>query len=255
MISNNNNNNNNENPLVSLFFNILIPVIILKNGDSWIGKILNHLNENDWIYRSMKNVNVTSFIFLIALIFPVAYFIYDFIKRKNINLISILGFVNILLTGGIGVFGGKYGLSKNWFILKEGMMPTLIGLVLIIFRKYKQQSFNSFLLNDIIFDNDKIKNFISKENKTRYDEIVKMAGHHLIAGFFISSIIQFILASLIVVSNPGEPSFNQEVSTMTWVSYIAVLVPTMLIVGRGYFLLISGIEKISGLNKEDFLKS
>ena len=70
-----------------------------------------------------------------------------------------------------------------------------------------------------------------------------------------SSIIQFTLASLIVVSSPGEPSFNKEVSTMTWVSYIAVLLPTMLIVGKGYLGLISGIEKVSSLKKEEFLKS
>jgi hypothetical protein len=42
---------------------------------------------------------------------------------------------------------------------------------------------------------------------------------------------------------------------MTWVSYIAVLLPTMLIVGKGYLGLISDIEKITGLKKEEFLKS
>ena len=72
--------------------------------------------------------------------------------------------------------------------------------------------------------------------------------------FFISCIIQFILASLIVVSNPGEPSFNEEVSTMTWVSYLAVLIPTILIVGKGYWGLILGIED-HRFKKEEFLRS
>ena len=66
--------------------------------------------------------------FFIALLFPVAYFIYDFFKRKNVNVISILGFINVLLTGGIGIFGAKFGLSKNWFIFKEGFLPLFIGL-------------------------------------------------------------------------------------------------------------------------------
>ena len=57
--------------------------------------------------------------FFIALLFPVAYFIYDFFKRKTVNVISILGFINVLLTGGIGIFGERFGLSKNWFIIKE----------------------------------------------------------------------------------------------------------------------------------------
>ena len=57
------------------------------------------------------------------------------------------------------------------------------------------------------------------------------------------------------MSNPGEPSFNEEVSTMTWVSYLAVLIPTILIVGKGYWGLILGIENITGLKKEGFLRS
>ena len=88
-----------------------------------------------------------------------------------------------------------------------------------------------------------------------FEIIIRNAGNHFIFGLFISSIIQFFLASMIVVSDPGESSFNEQVATMTWVSYLAVLVPTILIVGKGYWELIAGMEKITGLKKEDFLKA
>jgi len=42
---------------------------------------------------------------------------------------------------------------------------------------------------------------------------------------------------------------------MTWVSFLAVFVITLSIVGKGYLGLISGIEKITGLKREDFLKT
>ena len=58
-----------------------------------------------------------------------------------------------------------------------------------------------------------------------------------------------------MTDNPGDSSFNEQVSTMTWVSYIAVLGPTIIIVGKGCLNLINGIERITGLKKEDFLKS
>jgi hypothetical protein len=135
------------------------------------------------------------------------------------------------------------------------MLPIIIALVLIIMSKYRQSSFNNILLNEVLFDNDKIRISIKEDMQYEFEYIVRKAGYYLIGGFFISSIIQFTLAYLIVVSNPGESSFNKEVSTMTWVSYIAVLLPTMLIVGKGYLGLISDIEKITGLKKEDFLKS
>ena len=122
-------------------------------------------------------------------------------------------------------------------------------------KKYRQSEFNNILLNETLFDNDKIRISITQEMQYQFENIVRKAGYYLIAGFFISSFIQFILASLIVVSNPGESTFNEEVSTMTWISFVAVLLPTMLIVGKGYLGLISGLEKITSLKKEDFLKS
>ena len=192
--------------------------------------------------------------FFIALLFPVAYFIYDFFKRKNVNVISILGFINVLLTGGIGIFGERFGLSKNWFIIKEGALPSFIGLGLIILRRLRKNLFNKILLNDIIFDNHKINSAIKYEEQNEFENIVYSAGSHFIAGLFMSSIIQFILASLIVTSNPGESSFNAQVATMTWVSFLAVFVITMSVVGKGYLGLISGVEKITGLKREDFLK-
>ena len=243
---------NNENPLYSLCFNILIPVMILRNGNKWVDRILIYFQGSDPVYEAENIYDSSPIVFFIALLFPVIYFLYDYLNRKNKNLISVLGFVNILLTGGIGVFGAKFALSKNWFILKEALLPFLIGLVFMIMSKYRQSSFNKILLNDALFDNHKISISIKDEMRNEFEKIVKRAGYYFTSGFFISCIIQFILASLIVVSNPGEPSFNKEVSTMTWVSYIAVLLPTMLVVGKGYWGLISGIEKITGLKKEDF---
>ena len=243
-----------ESPLTSICFNIFIPVLILKNGDNWIHKILQLFDIAELPLQVLDTINFSSIAFLIALIFPVAYFIYDFFKRKNVNIISILGFINVLLTGGIGIFGERFGLSKNWFIVKEGALPSFIGLGLIILRKLRKNSFNKILLNDIIFDNHKINSSIKYEEQNEFETIVHRAGSHFIVGLFMSSFIQFILASLIVTSNPGESLFNEQVATMTWVSFLAVFVITMSIVGKGYLGLISGIEKITGLKKEDFLK-
>ena len=243
-----------ENPLISISFNIFIPVLILKNGENWIHKILQLLDIAELPVQFLDTINLSSMAFLIALIFPVGYFIYDFLKRKNVNVISILGFINVLLTGGIGIFGERFGLSKNWFIVKEGALPSFIGLGFIILRKLRKNSFNRILLNDIIFDNDKINSSIQYEKQNEFEIIVHRAGSYFIIGLFMSSFIQLILATLIVTSNPGESSFNEQVATMTWVSFLAVFVITMSVVGKGYLGLISGVEKITGLKKEDFLK-
>ena len=247
-----NKKNKPENPIYSVLFNILIPVLILKNGNKWLGESLGLF---EFFHEWEDHLNYSSMVFAIALIFPIAYFIYDFIKRKNINVISILGFINILLTGGIGVFGSSLGLSKNWFILKEGLLPLVIGFLLFLMSIFKKESFYNIFLNELMFQKDKIKNAIHDNLKSEFDKVLKVTGYYFISGFFISSIIQFFLASVIVVSNPGDLSFNEEVSTMTWVSYIAVLLPTMIILGKGFMGLISGIEKLTGMKKEEFLNA
>ena len=55
-----------------------------------------------------------------------------FIKNSHTNFISILGFVNILLTGLIGILGEKFGISKNWFIIKESIIPLAIGILILV---------------------------------------------------------------------------------------------------------------------------
>ena len=241
-----------EKPLYSVLFNIFIPVLILKNGNRWLDK---YFGDTGNIHKWIDYFDYPSLVFAISLIFPLAYFIYDFITKKNINLISILGFINILLTGGIGVFGSKLGLTKNWFILKEGLLPLVIGLSLFLMSIFKKESFYNIFLNELMFKKDKIINSIDDNFKSEFDKVLKVTGYYFISGFVVSSIIQFILASMIVVSNPGETSFNEEVSTMTWVSYIAVLLPTMIILGKGFMGLISGIEKLTGMKKEEFLNT
>ena len=248
--------NKRENLFLSILCNIMFPVILLKRGRGWIKDyLLSNFENISSPYQIFISENIDSTVFFIAILFPLLFFIFDLFTRKHINVISILGFVNILLNGGIGVFGSSLGLSRKWFIIKEGALPLLIGCILLIMTRYKRDKFNNFILNDAIFDVIKIKKKLDKNLNIQFEQSLKNAGFYFIIGFFISSVIQFILASIIVVSDPGDPLFNEQVSTMTWVSYLAVLVPTMLIIGKGYFQLIKDLESITNLKKEEFLRA
>ena len=67
----------------------------------------------------------------------------------------------------------KFGISKFWFILKEALLPFLIGLVFMIMSKYRQSSLNKILLNDALFDNHKISISIKDEMRNEFEKIVK----------------------------------------------------------------------------------
>ena len=56
---------NKENPILSLFCNILIPVIILKNGNKWINKFLIKYHGEEWAYQNTTIVDSHQLYFLL----------------------------------------------------------------------------------------------------------------------------------------------------------------------------------------------
>ena len=79
-----------ENTFLNLGFNLILPILLLNKGKQWFGSYLETYFEN-----------VAVGVLLLAIAFPVGYFIYDYVKRSKYNLFSILGLISVLLTGGI----------------------------------------------------------------------------------------------------------------------------------------------------------
>lgn len=123
-----------ENLFLNIALNILVPVLLLKKGSTWL--------------PFLTPVQVL----LVALFFPVAYFSYDLYKRRKYNFISILGFVSILLTGGIGLLQ----LNPIWVAIKEAAIPALIGVGILLSNKTKYPLIRTFLYNKEIIEVEKI---------------------------------------------------------------------------------------------------
>jgi len=234
--------NKKENPIISLIFNLVLPVIILKNGNNWIG-----------LDNKILNIETSMLVLIIALSFPSIYFINDFRLKSRANFISILGFVNVLLTGLIGILGEKYGISRNWFIIKESLIPFLIGILVLVSMNSSTPLVKTLIYNSTIFNIDKIElNLIENKNPT-FNSIFNFATYLISGSFFMSSIIQFFLASYIVTVDPGHVEFNDQVGTMTWVSYFVVMVPCLSMFGYAIYKLIKGLKTLTGLKTEEIL--
>ena len=183
----------------------------------------------------------------------------DRIKLNGANLIglNLPNLINVIMSNSRKGLLYKNLLACNNFILNKNKIEEVKTPFTIIAgsNDIMTSKKNSEILNDMLFDNYKIGSSINDERQYEFERIVYKAGSHFIVGLFISSFVQFVLASIIVTANPGEPLFSEQVATMTWVSFLAVFVITLSIVGKGYLGLISGIEKITGLKREDFLKT
>ncbi|MEX0332268.1 MAG: VC0807 family protein [Puniceicoccaceae bacterium] len=219
-----------ENGFYSLLFNILLPVLILTQGD-----------------RLIENA---ASVLVIALAFPVGYFIWDYQRRRKANFISIIGFVSILLTGGVGLMQ----LPRFWFIVKETAIPAIIGLAVIgsLFTRYPL--IRALVYSKEIFDVDQIQEELKQRGNTeKMDKLLQLATVLLSTSFFISAVLNFILASHFVKTEPKvDPAqFNAEVGAMTGWSYVVIALPSMVFIIGILYMVAHGIKKHAGLGMEE----
>ncbi|EDY84909.1 hypothetical protein VDG1235_4543 [Verrucomicrobiia bacterium DG1235] len=220
-----------ENFFVNLVCNLALPIMVLKylSGEDKLGPVAG---------------------LIVALAFPVGYFLYDFAQRRNYNIISIFGFLNILLTGGIGLMEAE----PKWIVLKETAMPLMIGILVLATAKRKNSLLKTFLFNDQIFDVEKIESHVdTPEKKVALESQFKVANWLLVFSFLISAALNYVLAAWIVKSPGGTEGFNQEIATLTWVSWVVITGPTMAILIFALWRLITGLKKLTGLDFEGLL--
>lgn len=213
--------------------------MILKKGEKWFGGFLEATFEN-----------IAVGVLLIAIAFPVGYFIYDLIKRSKFNLVSIIGLISVLLTGLFGVFE----LPVEWFAIKEASLPLIIGIGVVASNYTKNSFCKAILLNPDICKVDKVTNTI-KENhcEVPFEKLIVVCNWIIAGSMLISAAINYVLARMIVTSPTGTQAFNDEVSKMMWVTFLAVLIPSMGLMIYAFFKLFAGIKQMTGLELEDVL--
>jgi hypothetical protein len=228
-----------ENTFLNLGFNILLPIIILDKGKAWFGEHLEPYFEN-----------VSIGVLLIAVAFPVGYFIYDYVKRSKYNIFSILGLISVLLTGGIGILN----IPTEWFAIKEAAIPLLLGVAVVVSLKTPYPLIRTLLYNPEIMNVERVQTAL-KENdaEEKFDKLLTFCTWLLAASFLLSAVLNYILASQIVVSPSGSDAFNSEVSRMMRWSWLVIALPSMGIMMFALFKLMGGIKRMTGLELEQVL--
>lgn len=225
--------NQKENPFVSIAINILIPAFILfyLSNDEYLGSKIG---------------------FVVALSFPFFYGLYDFMQRRKINLIAALGLINVLLTGGIGLLE----IDNHWLAVKEATIPALIGLAVLASVKTRYPLIKTLFYNDLIVDTAKVEHELeARSNKSAFDVLVVRATMILSSSFLVSSVLNYILAKIIVVSAPGSAEYNQELGKLTLMSYPVIVIPSMIVMGFAFWYLYKGIKKLTDLDAEAIFKT
>ncbi len=227
-----------ENPFVSLIFNVVAPVLILEK-------------------LSAKFTPTIALI--VALSLPVGYGIYDYVKTRNKNWMSIFGIVNILFTGGFALMK----LEGIWFAVKEAAFPLVIGIGVLISAFLSKPLITMFIESTQIFNMNIIKERLDLKNTgASYKKLLKNATILFAISFFISSALNYFLAINIFTDlDPSltdiqkEQILNEQVADMTWKGYVVIALPMMFFMLFVMWYFISGLKKLTGLNMEQFMNA
>lgn len=220
-----------ENFLLNIAFNIIIPSLLLMRGKDWLG----------WS---------PSIALLVALAFPSAYFLIDLRSRGKRNFISVIGFISILITGGVGLLQ----LDKGWIAIKEAAVPALFGVAVLASLKTRYPLVRTFLFSPEIFDVELVNRRLEQRNARRaFDNLLVRCTVLLSLSFFLSAFLNFTLAKYFIRSESGTDAFNAEIGRMTLWSWPIIVLPTMAVTMYALFMLMKGIETHTGLRMEDIL--
>jgi hypothetical protein len=226
---------------LDLAFNLVIPVMILQ-------KLSSRFGENGPLIA-----------LVIALSFPLGFGFYDLWVKKKRNLLSILGFINILFTGGFALMG----LTRGWYIGKELMLPTLIGSYVFLTTFRSQPFIELIFFNETVFNMDAIRGKTADDKKRRDLKQLMLVSTYIFAStFLISAIANFFIAQNIFTDIPyiwtateRAAIRNYEIAEMKKWHYIVLLLPSLVMTVILLWHLVSGLTKITGLKMEELMAS
>jgi intracellular septation protein A len=223
--------NPNGNPWLNIGVNVILPSIILirLSDEKYLGPVWG---------------------ILLALAFPISYGLFEYVRARKTNFFSVIGLIGVLLTGGISLFE----LSRGWMVFKETAVPTVMGVAVfasgVLKKPFIRLLFRQFL------DLEKIDHAFTQNQHTGiFEKQLSRSNFFLSGTFFISAVLNYVLAQMILVGEPGTTEFNESLGQMTFLSFPVIALPMMLMF-MGIFLFLSkSIKSHTDLNLEDFVKN
>ncbi|GAJ74451.1 LOW QUALITY PROTEIN: hypothetical protein JCM18905_170 [Vibrio sp. JCM 18905] len=214
-------------PLFEILFNVFIPSFILMkfSGDEHLG---------------------TAMALVVALLFPIIYGGMDLVRNKKFNFISALGFISVLLTGGIGLLE----LDTRW-LAKKPLIPGLIGLAVLGSTFTRYPLMQKLVLNDTVLNLSLINERLKENGQSEAFERCLMSSNYLFASTFaFSSAMNYFLATWIVTSPSGTAAFNEELGKMTLYSYPMIAIPSMLMMFGIFYYIWRQVRTMTSLETE-----
>ncbi len=227
-----------ENPLLSLFVNILLPVMILNKGGQYLTPTQT---------------------LIVALCLPLVYGLQDYVRRGHKNYVSLIGILNILLTGSLALMS----LTGVWFAVKEASLPAVLGLLVFGSAFTRKPAARMMFCNPQVLKMDVIESRLQEREKSpEFNQLLKKTTLWLSASFFLSAIANFVLAYSIfktidttLDADAQLRVLNEQLAQMTWMGYVVIALPLMIFSGVLIFAFLKRVSKMVDLPIDHLLNS
>lgn len=225
-----------ENQFVSLIFNILIPILVMSK-----------MSGTEGMFAVGPKISLG-----LAVSFPLVYGIYSFIKERKVNFISVLGLVSVLLTGIMGMFKE---ISPLWFAVKEAAVPAVIAIVVLISIRMNRNVVKKLLFNEDIMDMEKVHAKLDENGqREQFDTTITKASYWVAFSFVISSLLNFILARIILKGIPGTEIYDKQIAKMMALSFPVIALPCTIILVLVFLYVLKKIKTLTGIEFEEIIK-
>jgi hypothetical protein len=218
--------------LINILCNVVFPLLIMTK-----------LNKAEYLWPIWALV--------IALLLPLCYGLIEWVRTKKTNIFSVVWMVSIMLTGWIGLLQ----IPPAWVAIKEAWIPLLLGIGVFVAIWMWYPVAKVFVLHalDMELINTTLKD--SPAKLTELEKLEQWVSYVFGGSFFISAILNYLLAIRIVTAQPWTEEFTAQIGRMTWLSFPVIALPMMIILMVAVGYLLWRVGKLTGLGIEDLVKS
>lgn len=188
---------------------------------------------------------------VVALIMPIGFGIYCFVKKRGLNFFSILGFVAVVVTGGLGLLN----LSSGWFAAKEAAFPVFLGLAFPLSFYWKKPLVNELLLNPQVINHTALNAALdSGEKQSAFQALLRRASWALAGTMFLSAIANaWMILLFLEGKTPGTEEYIKAIGRQNWVGFLVIGLPMMATLMLLLFWMLGRIQKLTGLDRADLM--
>lgn len=233
-----------ENPLANILINVILPVLALTQLSKDGGKA--------WHIGPEKAM-------ILALVLPLGYGVWHFVKTKKLNLFSAIGIFSVLLTGGLTIYlwnddGTVKPHAAQLFGLKEASIPLVLGICIFASHWTKTPLLRAFLYSDNLFDIRRIEKKVAENDRQpEYEKLLFKSTVIFAGSFLISVVLNYFMAIHFLDGVTDKEAYNEGVGKITGWGFAIIGIPFLVFMMGMFYFLVKGLKRLTGLDTDELM--